>query len=64
MAVAADIPTIGLYHDSRISSHWTPPGDSKHVIILPEKAGIKNIKLETVIKITHKIVGSISEKMD
>lgn len=64
MAIAADIPTIGLYHNSRISSHWTPPGDPKHVIIQPEKVGIKNIQLETVIKITDTIVGSIPEKMD
>jgi ADP-heptose:LPS heptosyltransferase len=59
IAIAADIPTIGLFGNPKVPQHWTPPAMSKHVIVKPEKAGIEFIDLNTVIGVTDKTLHMI-----
>ncbi len=59
VAVTADIPTVGIYHNPKVSPHWTPPGDPKHVVVQPETPGIGNVHLDTVIEKVNTMVESL-----
>lgn len=59
IAIAADIPTIGLFGNPRVPQHWTPPGMDKHVIVTPERAGIEFIELDSVIMVADQVLHKI-----